>query len=60
MLTSALKASVVVGTVLTVLNHGDQLIKMQDWPASFAWKVPLTYLVPFCVTLYGAMTQARR
>lgn len=59
MLLRAAKAASVVGTVLTVLNHGDQVFRVDGWPPDLAWKVSLTYVVPFCVTLYGAMSNTR-
>ena len=40
--------SVVVGSALLLINHGDT-IKAQEYPA--LWKVGLTYLVPFLVTI---------
>jgi len=60
MLSRALKAALFVGTVLTLLNQGDALFGGQSLPAALAWKIPLTYLVPFCVTIYGAMSNAKR
>ena len=41
----------VVGTVLTVINHGDGILT-DDYPPFI--KVVLTYCVPFCVTTWGA------
>jgi hypothetical protein len=54
----AFLTALVVGTVLTTINQGD-LILAGEWPP--AWKVLLTYCVPFCVTTWGAITgkQAR-
>jgi hypothetical protein len=44
----------VVGAVLTFINHGDQLIR-GEFDSSLLWKVPLTFLVPFLVaTFFGA------
>tara|TARA_X000000950_G_scaffold34939_1_gene37479 strand:- start:1413 stop:1604 length:192 start_codon:yes stop_codon:yes gene_type:complete len=45
--------SVVVGSVLLLINHGDA-IKIQEYPA--LWKVGLTYLVPFLVTIWGSIS----
>lgn len=59
LLVRASKAAFVVGTVLTVLNHGERLFEPDPFPVALAWKIPLTYLVPFCVTLYGALSNAR-
>ena len=49
----ALLTSLVVGSVLLLINHGDT-IKAQEYPA--LWKVGLTYLVPFLVTIWGSLT----
>ena len=43
----------VVGTILTTINHGDAIIH-GDYPHPL--KVVLTYIVPFCVTTWGAIT----
>lgn len=49
----AFLTAVVVGTVLTVINHGDAMVA-GDWPP--AAKVLLTYFVPYCVTTWGAVS----
>jgi hypothetical protein len=53
--------SLVVGTLLTAINHGDTIVAGQYPPLI---KVLLTYCVPFCVTTWGAITgkiaQAKR
>jgi hypothetical protein len=44
-----------VGTALVALNHGDRIV-YGTFPWSTGWyKLPLTYLVPFCVATYGAL-----
>lgn len=45
--------ALVVGTVLTGINHGDTILA-GDYPPVF--KVILTYCVPYCVTSWGAAT----
>ncbi|WP_353330106.1 nitrate/nitrite transporter NrtS [Phaeobacter sp. NW0010-22] len=45
-----------VGTLLTVINHGDVLLSGQAPPLH---KVVLTYCVPYCVTTWGAVTGKR-
>ena len=49
----ALKVAVLVGTVLNLINQGAALSRLEldtvDW-----WKAGLTYLVPFCVSVYSA------
>ena len=49
----ALATALVVGSILTLINHGDQLVAGQLPPA---WKVMLTYFTPYCVTTWGAVT----
>ena len=55
--TESLKVSAVVGTLLTAINQGDLLLKGRRPPA---WKVGLTYCVPFCVATYGAVRAKQR
>jgi hypothetical protein len=51
-----------VGTALVALNQGDLLV---GWiagarlSATLAWKIPLTYAVPFLVS-FGSSRAARR
>lgn len=52
----AIYTAAVVGTVLTLINHGDVLLA---GAVPMAWKVALTYCVPYCVTTWGAMTGKR-
>jgi hypothetical protein len=59
LLARSVVTSVVVGTLLLAVNQGD-LILSGAWPPSFAWKVPLTYAVPFAVSTWGALGNARR
>ena len=49
----SLGAAVVVGSVLNLINQGDALLSGRaiDW-----LKLALTYLVPYCVTTYGAVS----
>jgi hypothetical protein len=42
----------VVGTILTMINHGD-IILQGNWPPFI--KIALTYCVPYCVTTWGAI-----
>jgi hypothetical protein len=58
MLRRSLFTAVVVGTVLTAINQGTTLLD-GNLPASLAWKVPLTYAVPFCVATWGALVNSR-
>jgi hypothetical protein len=59
MLARALATSLVVGTLLVTVNHGDAILS-GAWPLALTWKIPLTYAVPFAVYLWGALGAARR
>ena len=48
----ALKSALVVGTILTSINHGDVILKGESINY---FKILLTYCVPFCVTTWGAI-----
>ena len=52
----AILTALVVGTLLTAINHGDLILSGLAPPA---WKVLLTYCVPYCVTTWGATTGKR-
>lgn len=49
----ALYTALVVGTVLTAINHGDSIYNGNS-PSPL--KILLTYCVPYCVTTWGAAT----
>ena len=48
---AALKVSLVVGTLLNVINNGEQL-----WAGHSVsiWRVALNFVVPYCVSSYSA------
>lgn len=50
--------ALVVGSVLTAINQGDALIAHR-WSAALAWKISLTYAVPFIVATLGALGAGR-
>jgi len=52
------KVGVIVGTILVAINQGDMIFSGQ-LDASAAWKIPLTYLVPYCVSTYGGVSAIR-
>ena len=52
----AFLTALVVGTILTTINHGDMML---DGLMPPVWKVLLTYCVPYCVTTWGAATGKR-
>ncbi len=58
MLRRSLVAGAVVGTALTALNQGDAILSGQ-LAGALAWKIPLTYCVPFLVATYGALSNSR-
>ena len=58
MLRRSLWVALVVGSLLTALNQGDVLLR-QGMAGALLWKVPLTFVVPFCVATYGALANAR-
>ncbi|MEM7569339.1 MAG: nitrate/nitrite transporter NrtS [Pseudomonadota bacterium] len=45
-----LKVGLVVGTILTLINHGDTLLAGAVPPL---WKLVLTYCVPYSVSSYS-------
>ncbi|MEQ9639391.1 MAG: nitrate/nitrite transporter NrtS [Alphaproteobacteria bacterium] len=54
--TRAAKVALLVGTILLAINQGD-VILAGEWPN--LWKAGLTYLVPYGVATYGAVTAKR-
>ena len=52
----AICTALVVGTILTAINHGDVILSGLAPPT---WKMALTYCVPYCVTTWGAITGKR-
>ena len=58
MLRRSAGVAVVIGTVLTVINQGDALLAGR-WAGALAWKIPLTYVVPFVVATWGALVNGR-
>ena len=58
MVKRSVMAALVVGTVLTALNQGDNLLAW-EWSSALYWKIPLTYCVPFLVSTYGALINNR-
>ncbi len=58
----AILVSAGVGTALVLLNQGDLLLGAAagaPLPAMLAWKVPLTYLVPFLVSYLSSRAASR-
>lgn len=51
---SALKVSILVGTLLALINHGAAFVNMEFSTDRIA-QVLLTYLVPYCVSTYSSV-----
>jgi hypothetical protein len=58
LLRTSLPLAAVVGTVLTLINQGTLLFS-GNFPADLAWKVPLTYSVPFLVSTWSQLRALR-
>lgn len=58
MLKRSLIVSLIVGTLLTAINQGNFILS-GDFQTAMAWKIPLTYAVPFIVTITGGLLNAR-
>ncbi len=54
----SLKVSLVVGTLLALINHGDRLLDM-SFDVEAIVKIALTYLVPFSVSTWASVQTAR-
>jgi hypothetical protein len=54
---TALVTSAIVGTVLTLINQGDLLFS-GEVTGAMAWKIPLTYSVPYLVATVSALRMA--
>ena len=50
--------ALIVGTILTAINQGNVIVG-GDASAALAWKIPLTYAVPYCVATAGALLNSR-
>ncbi len=57
MLRRSLLTSAVVGTILVAINQGTVIVG-GDGTSELAWKIPLTYCVPFLVASWGALGNA--
>ena len=55
----SLKIALLVGTILFALNQGD-IVLGGEFPQALTWKIPLTYITPFLVSLWGALASAKR
>ena len=58
LLRRSLLTALVVGTILVAINQGT-VLTAGEFPSPLAWKIPLTYAVPFCVATWGAFINSR-
>lgn len=58
LLRRAAATSALVGTALVLINQGGTLLSAHP-PTSLWWRVPLTYLVPFSVSLHAGWRASR-
>jgi hypothetical protein len=58
MIRKALAVAGVVGTILTAINQGDLIVTGQLGRVSTV-KALLTYVVPFCVSVYSVLAMSR-
>ena len=49
---------VLVGTLVTAINQGNFIVS-GDFQQAMAWKIPLTYMVPFVVAITGGLLNVR-
>jgi len=58
-LVRSIKTALVIGTILAIINHGQELLTGHFSPQ---WVVPMliTYLVPFTVATYGQVQGKRQ
>ena len=49
----SLWVAAIVGTILNLINQGDRLLSGQSLDLA---KLALTYIVPYCVATYGAVS----
>ncbi|WP_117234259.1 nitrate/nitrite transporter NrtS [Vibrio maerlii] len=58
LIAKSLKIALLVGTILMLINHGEALFNNQ-MDIQRGIKAALSYCVPFCVSLYSAVSSAR-
>lgn len=54
---TAFFTALVVGSVLTLINQGDLLLR-GEFRGAMAWKIPLTYCVPYSVVTFSGLRLA--
>ena len=58
MLKRSLVVALIVGALQTAINQGN-FIFVGELPAALAWKIPMTFSVPFLVAMIGGLMVAR-
>lgn len=51
---SSIKVSLLVGTILALINHGEGILRM-SLSSENIFQILLTYLVPYCVSTYSSV-----
>lgn len=54
-LPKAIKVTLIVGTLLAFINHGENILSM-SLNRDSVLKILLTYLVPYCVSTWSAVS----
>jgi len=55
----ALKMSLIVGSILALINHGDAVLEGTLTHENL-YKIALTFLVPYCVSTYSSVKAIQR
>ena len=55
----SLKVSLLVGSILVAINHGDLLLSGEAG-RELLWKIPMTYCVPYAVSTFASVDALRR
>ena len=58
MLRRSAATALVVGTVLVAINQG-AMLAAGTGGSRLVWQIPLTYVVPFCVATWGALSNSK-
>jgi hypothetical protein len=56
---NAIKVSLVVGSILSAINHGNAIITFDITPQT-SIKILFNYVVPYCVATYSAVKALQR
>jgi hypothetical protein len=56
---TSIKTALVVGTLLAIINHSEEILYLTFTPRGLI-EIGVTYLVPFSVATYAGLKQAQR